>query len=330
MSSIKLLICGIVGKQSAALLSLGPAGHASTQLKLFLIVHSLVSALFSLVLTLMVPGRFDIRRRYALVVIFSFLFFIPLFGALGMFVMLIYFRYFQHFRERTEFNTVSLPPFMADTGGPAPGMGEGGAWSRLRALALPRSMRLKALLAVSAGGGSNSSRLLQMATSDGDDEIRLLAFKLYDQREKVIGAAISEALHRLRELDDQGERLHLYRKLAFSYWEMIFNELNNDLSEFFIEQSQHYATQVYNSGTDDPSLLILIGRIHLRKGDLLQAQKFINLGLEHGAHRDRVIPYLAEMAYRQRDFKALKQFFEADPLLRFKPGIGPVAKFWMG
>jgi hypothetical protein len=329
MSGLKLLIYGILGEQSA-LLSLGTDYHVFTQLMLFLVGHSIASAAFSLILAVMVPGRFGIRLRYAQIMIFTFIFCVPAFGALVIFVILIYFRYFQHFKERTEFNTVSMPPFMVESGGPSPGMGEGGAWSRLRTPGLPRSMRLKALLAVNAGGGFNSSRLLQMATSDSDDEIRLLAFNLYDNREKVIGAAISEALHSLRESGDPDEKLHIYRKLAFSYWEMVFNELNNDLSEFFIGQSLQYATMVYDSGADDPSLLILIGRIHLRKGDLQQAQKFINLGLEHGAHRDRVIPYLAEMAYRQRDFKALKQFFENDPLLRYKPGIGPVAKFWMG
>lgn len=304
--------------------------NGTSQLIPLLAGHAVVSALFSIILAVMVPGRFDIRRRYALIMIFSFIFFVPVFGTLGMFVILIYFRYFQRFKERTEFNTVSMPPFMAESGAPAPGMGEGGAWSRLRTPALPRSVRLKALLAVNAGGGFNSSRLLQMATSDSDDEIRLLAFKLNDQREKVIGAAISKALHSLRELDEKNERRHLFRTLAFSYWEMVFNELNNDLSQFFIEQSLQYAIQACNTEVDDPSLLILMGKIYLRKGDLLQAQKFIKQGLERGAHRDRVIPYLAEMAYLQRDFKALKQFFVDDPLLRYKPGIGPVAKFWMG
>lgn len=329
MSSTKLLIYRIMGEHSA-LLSLGTHYHAFTLLILLLVGHTIASASFAVVLTVMIPGRFDVSRRYALIIIFSFIFFIPAFGVLGLFVILIYFRYFQQFKERTEFYTVSLPPFMAESGGQAPGMGEGGAWSRLRTPTLPRSMRLKALLAVSNGGGSNSSRLLQMATSDDDDEIRLLAFKLYDQREKVIGGAISEALHSLRESDDPDEKLHLYRKLAFSYWEMVFNELNNDLSDFFIEQSLQYATWAHSTGVDDPSLLVLIGKIYLRKGDLLQAQKFINLGLDHGAHRDRVIPYLAELAYRQRDFKVLRQFFEADPLLQYKPVIGPVAKFWMG
>ena len=303
--------------------------NSANQLILFLVGHIIVSALFSLILAVMVPGRFDIRRRSALVMIFSFIFFVPILGALGIFVILIYFRFFQNFKVRTEFNTVSMPPFMVESGGLAQGMGEGGAWSRLRTSALPRNMRLKALLAVNAGGGFNSSRLLQMATSDGDDEIRLLAFKLNDQREKVIGTTISKALHSLRVLDEGEERRHLFRTLAFSYWELVFNELNNDLVQFFIEQSLQYAAKAYNAEVEDPSLLILMGRIYLRKGNWQQAQKSINMGLVRGAHRDRVIPYLAEIAYLQRDFKTLKQFFADDPLLRYKPGIGPVAKFWM-
>lgn len=309
--------------------------NGTSQLILLLAGYTIVSALASLILAEMFPGRFGIRRSYALIIVFGFVFFVPLFGVLGIFVMLIYLRYFQHFKERTEFSTVSLPPFMVESGSLTPGMGEGGAWSRLRTPALPRSMRLKALLAVNSGGGSNSSRLLQMATSDSDDEIRLLAFNLYDQREKIIGASISDALHELRELDGQdvndvlNKKRHLFRSLAFSYWEMVFNELNNDLSQFFIDQSLQYAIQAYNAEVDDSSLLILIGKIYLRKGDMQQAQKFISLGLVRGAHRDRVIPYLAELAYRQRDFKALKQFFEDDPMLRYKPGIGPVATFWM-
>ena len=329
MSDMKQLTYGFFWEHFP-LLSIGTDSHALKQLMVVLLSHVMVSAFLSLVLAAIVPERFGVHRRHALVMIFCFIFFVPVFGALGIFVILLYFRYFQHFKERIEFHTVTMPPFMSELGGPAPGMGEGGAWSRLRTPALPRSMRLKALLAVNAGGGSNSSRLLQMATSDGDDEIRLLAFKLYDQREKIIGATISEALQSLRESDDPDEKLNLYRKLAFSYWEMVFNELNSDLSQFFIEQSLKYATLVYEASADDASLLILMGRIYLRKGEHLQAQKFINLGLEHGAHRDRVIPYLAELAFLQKDFKALKQFFATDPLLRYKPGIGPVAKFWMG
>jgi polysaccharide biosynthesis protein PelE len=301
-----------------------------TTLVSWIVLHATVSAIASLLFAAIIPRRFVVRHSIAVLLIFGFLFFIPVFGLLGMLAVLVYFNSFQRKKERTEFFTVSLPPFMNDSSVTTSGMGEGGAWSRLRTQGLPRVVRLQALLAASASKGHNSSRLLQMATSDSDDEIRLLAFNLYDQREKIIGAAISGALNKLKIEDKIEKRIELYQKLAFSYWEMVFNEINNDLTEFFIGQSIIYAQKAYDQGATDPSLMILLGRIHLRKGNVARAEEFISKGLLNGAHRDRVIPYLAEIAYRRRDFKALKNFFKTDPLLRYKPGIGPVAKFWMG
>ena len=132
-------------------------------------------------------------------------------------------------------------------GAPAPGMGKGGAWSRLRAVNLPRHIHIKALLAVSSGGGHNTSRLLQLATSDNDDEIRLLAFNLSDRRKKVISASISESLAALRSAKGTAESAPLYRTLAFSYWEMIFNDLaTQDLALFFSRQSLSYALRLLN------------------------------------------------------------------------------------
>jgi len=218
---------------------------------------------------------------------------------------------------------------MNESGGPASGMGEGGAWSRLRSVELPRASRLKALLAVGSGSGLNSSRLLQMATSDNDDEIRLLAFNLYDRREKVISAAISDALKALRDTADPFVQLPVCRSLAYAYWEVLYNGMaRNELADFFAGQSIGYAARALDLGGDDPNLQILLGRIFLWKGELERAEEYIYTALQRGAHRDRVIPYLAEFAFRRRDFSSLKSYFHENPLLRYKPGIGPVASFW--
>lgn len=330
MSQWKLLIFW-VGSQQAAVLALFVNQGTWSSLLLFLAGHAIASACLSLTLTAALPRRVEVRRRSCLALFFSFSFFIPVLGGLGMLAALIYFRFFQRFDERTEFSSVPMSPFMHEAGAPAPGMGEGGAWSRLRAVNLPRHIRIKALLAVSSGGGHNTSRLLQLATSDNDDEIRLLAFNLSDRREKVISASISESLAALRTAKGTAERASLYRTLAFSYWEMIFNDLaTQDLAIFFSRQSLSYARQALETGGNDASLLVLIGRLHLLQGNFPEAERAVTAALEHGAHRDRVIPYLAEIAYRQKDYSGLKRFFETDPLLRHKPGIGPVVKFWMG
>ena len=330
MTALKMLIYGFLGEQSA-LLSLFSSHPVWAQLLLFLSGHLIASAMFSLLLVGALPRRFEVNRWGALSFFFSFSFFIPIFGVLGMFFALCYFRYYKHRDQRAEFFSVSLPPFMNEAGGPAPGMGEGGAWSRLRSLELPRALRLKALLAVGSGSGLNSSRLLQLATSDNDDEIRLLAFNLYDRREKVISAAISDALKALRDDADPLEQAALCRILAFNYWEVLFNGMaKNELADFFAGQSISYVNRALELGGNDAGLQVLLGRIYLWKGDLEQAETHIFNALEQGAHRDRVIPYMAEFAYRRRDFSTLKTYFRTDPLLRYKPGIGPVASFWRG
>lgn len=330
MSTWKLLIFWAVSQQ-AALLALFGGQPAWTRLLFFVAAHAIASACLSLLLTAALPRRVNVRRRGSLALFFSFSFFIPVLGGLGMLAALIYFRFFQRFEERAEFSSVPMSPFMNEAASPAPGMGEGGAWSRLRAVHLPRQIRLKALMAVSSGGGRDANRLLQLATSDSDDEIRLLAFNLSDRREKVIGSAISESLAALRTARSAAEQAPLCRKLAFSYWEMIFHELaTQDLAVFFAQQSLFYAQQALDTGGNDAALLVLIGRLHLRRGDVPSAEKAVTAALEQGAHRDRVIPYLAEIAYRQKEYSTLKRYFEIDPLLRHKPGIGPVVKFWMG
>jgi polysaccharide biosynthesis protein PelE len=330
MTAIKLLIYGLLGEQSA-LLALFSHNPVWAQLLLFLTGHVIASATFSLLLSGALPRRYEVNRRGALALFFSFSFFIPVFGALGMLSALIYFRFFQRQVTRTEFFSVPMPPFMNEAGGPGPGMGEGGAWSRLRTVELPRALRLKALLAVGSGSGLNASRLLQLATSDNDDEIRLLAFNLSDRREKVINSAISDTLKTLRGTTDPDEQVSLCRTLAFAYWEVLFNGMaKNELAAFFSDQSISYANQALELGGNDAGLQVLLGRIYLWKGELERAEASILTALEQGAHRDRVIPYLAEFAYRRRDFRTLRSYFRTDPLLRYKPGIGPVASFWMG
>ena len=325
---IKLIIYGLIG-ETAALLVFFSHLPFQLHLTLFVTVHFLSCLVLATLLSVAFPKSFIIRKRSVFCFFFGISFFIPLLGTIAMLLAFYYFIYVMKEGQRTEFSTVSLPPFMSEAGDPGPGMGEGGAWSRIKAPEVPRQLRLKALLAVSASSGQNASRLLKLASGDRDDEIRLLAFNIYDRREKVIADSISQALHFLRDTSDPLKQRELCRNLAFAYWEVVYNDLaRDDLARFFIRQSLMYSLRAKELGADDPALLVLIGRLHLRQGHLEEAEKAITSALEQGVHRDKVIPYLAELAYRRRDFRQVKQYFRTDPLLRHKPGIGPVVQFW--
>lgn len=328
MSSLKLLIYALLSEQSA-LLSIFGTQPVWQRVLFFLAAHLLASVLFSLLLTASFPKRFISSRKGLLGLFFSFNFFVPVFGALGTLLLLLYFKWFLKEAERTEFSNVPLPPFLAESADLGSGMGEGGAWSRLRTLDLPRELRLKALLSVGTSSGHNSSRLLQHATGDSDDEIRLLAFNLHERQEQKIQQTISAELHELKTAETPELKASVCRNLAFSYWEMVYSALaQDDLRDFFVEQAAKYAEQALQLDAKNPALLVLVARIYLQKRDYTLASETIQKALSEGADPLKVLPYQAELAFYERDFKTVRRLLKQDATIRFRPGIGPVAQFW--
>lgn len=328
MSSLKLIIYGLLSEQSALLAIFGP--HPVWQrVVLFLIGHLIASSLFSVLVTVSFPRRFVVLRRGLLGLFFCLNFFVPVFGAIGTLLALLYFKKFLSNEDRTEFSNAPLPPFQAASADLGAGMGEGGAWSRLRTVGLPRKLRLKALLSVGTTSGLNSSRLLQQATGDSDDEIRLLAFNLYERKEQKIQQAISASLKELQQAKTESTKAAVCSSLAFSYWEMVYSALaQDDLRDFFVEQAAKYAEQALQLGIKNPALLVLMVRIYLQKQNYEQASEAIQFALLAGADPLKLLTYQAELAFYARDFKAVRAFLRQDATVRFRPGIGPVAQFW--
>ncbi len=329
MSSLKLLLYGI-SAELGAVLAIFMDVSPWKKLTSFFVLHLISSLCFATLMAFSLPKRFADRRTFTVRLFFSFTFFLPMFGMFGMFLTLIYFRMLGKEISSGDYETLSKLHFSYDAGAGPASMGEGGAWSRLKSTGAPRNLRLKAILAVSATSGLNSSRLLQMATGDSDDEIRLLAFNLFDKREKAISTSVNDALKILKQESDDDARGQLCKKLAFAYWEYVYNDLaKDDLLTFYVDQSLYYARLAFSLNVEDPALLILLGRIFMFQGDLESAEMTMIQAIERGAHRDRVIPYFAELSFRKRDFVKLRDNFALDTSLRFKPGIGSVASFWM-
>lgn len=330
MSNLKLLLYALASEQ-IALLSIFGSQPVWQRVLLFLVGHLIASSLFALLLTTTFPKQFVLNRRGLLGLFFCFNFFVPVFGAVATLLTMLYFRKYLGNEERTEFFNVPLPPFLADSSGIAPGMGEGGAWTRLKTTGLPREQRLKALMAVGTGSGLNVSNFLQEATGDTDDEIRLLAFNLCEQQEQKIQQSISAALAGLKQAETAEAKGSLCRNLAFSYWEMVYSALAQDeLSNFFIEQASKYAAQAQQYAGNDPVLATLIARIHLHRREYQQAEVAIQEALAQDADPVRVVPYQAELAFYKRDFRAIRTLLGQDATIRFKPCIGQVAQFWCG
>lgn len=294
-----------------------------------LVPHLVFSLVLAFLMTIVVVRRFQVPRSRCLVYFFTISFFLPVVGAVGILAALLFITFFLRHITRPEFGNVPLPIFMDETSEPASGMGEGGAWTRIRETGIPRAQRLKAILAVADEKGRNKSRLLQLATGDVDDEIRLLAFNIHDQQEKIISSSISDALQALKRADSPEERADLHAALAFSYWEMVYHDLARDnLRDFFIDQAMDHALRAQKLGSDKSALSMLTGRIHLERRNVPGAEEAINKALKLGELHSRALPFLAELAYLKREFITMKDLLAQDHTLRHKPGIGQVTQFW--
>jgi polysaccharide biosynthesis protein PelE len=294
------------------------------------LIHLAGSLCFALTLPVTLPPGYLDRKSQGLL-FFSFIFFIPLFGILGMILILLYFSKAGKKRVRPEFFSIPRLPFTAVEGVKPVTMGEGGAWSRLRDESISRQVKIEALMAAGVVPGQQGSRLLRMATGDSDDEIRLVAFNIFDRREKNISASISQMLQELKNTDEDSRRGVICGRLAFSYWEFIYNELVRDeLKDFCLEQALYYARLTEELSKPSHPIAMLIGRILLIRGDVDGAERAIERALAMGAAPSKGVPFQAEILYRKRDFAALKRLLSSHPSLRYKPGIGAVVSFWGG
>jgi hypothetical protein len=329
MASLRFLLYALIFELGAFLVLLHPPGSWPL-LPVSFLLHLTGSLCFGILLPAILPAGSIGGKRQGML-FFAFIFFIPLFGILGMIAILLHFRFGGRKMFRPEFHSIPRLPFTAVEGARPVRMGEGGAWSRLKTESASRHVKLEAIMAAGAVPGHNASRLLQMATGDNDDEIRLLAFNFYDRREKAISASISQMMQELTDSRDGKERGDICARLAFAYWEFVYNELVRDeLKGFYLDQALTYARSAEELSGESHAISILIGRILLFMGDTEGAEQAIERSLELGASPDKGVPFQAEILFRRRDFAALKQLLSLHPSLRHKPGIGDLVTFWAG
>ena len=329
MRGFSLILTALLCESGSVLIFLSNGGMP-TALAIAFLFHLAGSILLALAMPAALPANRMGGKEVGLV-FFSFTFFIPCFGALGMLLVLLHFRFARKKGWRPEFFSIPQLPFAAIEGVRPVRMGEGGAWSRLREESVSRQVKLEAIMAAGAASGHNASRLLQMATGDIDDEIRLVAFNFFEKREKKINVSINKLLSDLKDADEDVEKGDICGKLAFAYWEFVYNELARaELKDFYLNQAMSHVHYAEKLSGENHRISLLKGRIQLRMGNVDEAVIAVNRALELGASPDKVVPFKAEALYLRRDFDALKNLLSDYAYLRHKPGIGAIVSFWIG
>ena len=170
--------------------------------------------------------------------------------------------------------------------------------------------------------------MLRRALKDPEDEVRLLAYALLNRKEKSIEQRIAEYEERLEHTAH--EQQHTLRKaLANAYWQLARLGIPRGSTQMaLLAMAREQAQLCLQHTPEDAGLHFLLGQILLYEGNTEGAAQAFELARARGVDPQKVSQQLAEVAFRQGDYAAVRQHLQAAGAPRSLPGLHGVREFW--
>lgn len=315
------------GAGVGALFSIASPAVAMTA---YFTAHMLASAVLTVVLIVWLPPRYRNARKRSALLLFTLQFAIPFLGSLGVFGGVLLALYLPRSSREVPWQRIDIPELPYQPFDPDPSMiySEGGLRQVLREAGDP-GKRLKALLATRQMSGPEGVEILREALRDPSDDVRLLAYSMLEQKEKTLAA---EAGRIKKALDDgsSGDSLTRWkRRLAQVWWEMAYLGLaQGGLRQYYLSNARELLLELVGS-VDQHTDWRLLGRVELALGDHQRAGECFEIAMEGGAAQDLILPYLAEVAFLQRDYQGVRYYLARCHRARAHPSLRPVMEAWI-
>lgn len=296
----------------------------------YIVPHAIACALLTGALWLLLPNRFKLPLPWPALLLFSLAFFIPVVGAIGTLFGLFIGLYLQRSKSEDGWQAIGVPqlPYKPIERWRSPLFNDGGLQDVLR-LASDPEQRLAALMATRRMPGHESAPILKVALRDPEDDVRLLAYSMLDQQETRINQRIERLLDNLAEASSE-TRQPLHAGLARWYWELAYLGLAQGgvLEHVLGQAAQHAQAALKLQSTAD--LELLTGRIQMERNHLDDAQNHFMTAQRLGMSDEKLIPYLAELAFLRRDYAVVGQQLARLPENMLKrPPFAEAARYWI-
>lgn len=296
---------------------------------LLLAIHGLTSLLAGVLSTLLLPRAYRSSPRRTLAYHSLLALFIPLLGGLGLILLAINARVLDRRYHARPYSAIRMPVFTAAPRLPALAYGAGSIRERLINPRLPKAVRLKAMLAVKSMPGNLSTPLLREVLSDPSDDLRMTAYGMLDKGEKHLNQLIQHELTRLVGDPASDERGQILSQLAAHYWELVYQGYAvGELRSFSLHAAWLHAQDAIALRPEDGGLWVLIGRIALARQDAEKAARAFEQAQTRGIPPIQVQPYLAELAFQRRDFKAVRALIRGFDTQQASYASAPLLAFW--
>lgn len=295
-----------------------------------LLAHVLVSLVAAFATYLLLPRRFQHPRWAVTALMFCFAFVAPPIGAVGL--LLITRANLQRLVAETRVAvpvSVNLPLY--DVQSKEHYRGSQGAIRSRLGEDVPSDLRMQSLLTLQAVPSKVSNPILEDLLGDSTDDVRLVAFGMLDAEEKKISKQIRYETTRLDESLTPEQRYDALGHLAELNWELVYACLaQGELRRHILAQARKHADAALALNVQPGSgLVFLQGRIMLEQGEVHGAQVAIERAMDLGQARTSALPYLAEIAFRRREFLGVRQIMQQLSELNLASQTRAVEDFWV-
>lgn len=327
--AIAMALLAAVGASLIALFFLVDYAEGGSDLLLFFIAQAVASAILALATYWVLPDAWRQPRWPVLALLFCFAFFIPLFGAIGMLIaVLLTLLLPKHWRYR-DFGAVARPEF-------APTARADGVQLRISSLrtalldsSAPADVRLRSLVAMQTLPMRTIGPLLRRLLTDPSDDLRLLAYGMLDNEEKRINAVIASEQASLARLPAGTQQLNSLRHLAELHWELVYTGLvQGDVREHALGSASRHLAGALRLAPHDAGMWMLMARLRQALGDLPGAEQAFHIAISCGLEENRALPYLAEIAFRQREFTLVRDHLATLARSPVTQVMTPIVRFW--
>lgn len=297
----------------------------------FFAVQAVASTLLALATAAALPENWRQPPAAVFALLFSFAFFIPIFGAAGMLIAVTVTLVLPKRWRYRDFSEVTAPEF-APIDSESPGQLR---ISSLRTALLdqsaPAEVRMRSLVAMRSMPMRIVGPLIRRLLGDASDDLRLVAYGMLDSDEKRINAQISGELDNLTKNPARGQRANSQRHLAELHWELVYTGLvQGDVREHAISRAKHHLSEALKLIPEDSGLWMLRARLLHASADIAGAEDAFHLALSCGLEESRALPYLAELAYIRGHFDLVRHYLKLLSMHQVPSVMAPAVHYWLG
>lgn len=260
---------------------------------------------------------------------------VPLAGFIGVFLGTLVLRVYRAARPIEDFQSVHLPEFDLHQRIQS-GFRQTGLRAVLGNSEVPARSRMRAMVALQHMPGRISSPLLRNVLNDSSEDLRLLAYGMLDALERNISRSIDKELDTLREAEEKEGAdplgptgLQAAEKLSALYWELVYQNLaQGDMRNYAISESLRFCERVLAQQPQHPQHNLRRGLLLHALGRMDEAEQAYARAQQLGLPATRVLPYLAELSFEQRDFAKTRQLMQQLDEWSALPRLRPVIDYW--